>query len=531
MLSGNGSIRYFFLAPIVFAMVLLAAANAFIQDDAFISLRYASNLALGHGLVWNPGEVPPVEGYTNFLWVMLLSLVELQGLDPVPWSIGLGLFCGAGTLWITFLLALRVTGSSAASWLAVYLLGINYTFSCYMTGGLETSLQTLLVTLAVFWSLRCIDAGLPRKDLQLLSLLLGLLVMVRMDSAIFGSILVLHVFAEAWRQQKGLVGAAARTLHLAYPGLLLLLPWLYFKQTFYGDILPNTYYIKAQGNDASMLLNGVSYAAGFYTNYLFIFFLPFWLIFRRQIFSNRMLRLLLVTSLLWTLYVIKVGGDFMEFRFFVPVLPLLAILVGHSIGLLERRSLRLLLVTMLVCASLYHARFYAGSPTVEPIYSLQGRLLREDSDWIGVGKALRAYFGGWQDPVTIATSAAGAIPYYSKLRTIDMLGLNDRWVARHGVHMAYAPGHTRYVTLSYLLSQDVNLVLGHPRVVSNSQPPVRNAAAFFWAPLDLRLLPATSKVIEVPVNATHKVQILYLTPNSQVDQQISRHHLTTYPLR
>ena len=32
----------------------------------------------------------------------------------------------------------------------------------------------------------------------------------------------------------------------------------------------------------------------------------------------------------------------------------------------------------------------------------------------------------------IATTASGAIPYYSRLRTIDMLGLNDPWIARHG---------------------------------------------------------------------------------------------------
>ena len=42
-------------------------------DDAFISFRYARNLVEGAGLVWNPGE-PPVEGYSNFLWVLLLAV-------------------------------------------------------------------------------------------------------------------------------------------------------------------------------------------------------------------------------------------------------------------------------------------------------------------------------------------------------------------------------------------------------------------------------------------------------------------------
>ena len=51
--------------------LVLAVQRASIFDDAFISFRYARNLLDGHGLVWNPGE--RVEGYTNFLWTILLA--------------------------------------------------------------------------------------------------------------------------------------------------------------------------------------------------------------------------------------------------------------------------------------------------------------------------------------------------------------------------------------------------------------------------------------------------------------------------
>lgn len=44
----------------------------FLGDDAYISFRYALHLYQGHGLVWNPGE--RVEGYTNFLWVIIMAL-------------------------------------------------------------------------------------------------------------------------------------------------------------------------------------------------------------------------------------------------------------------------------------------------------------------------------------------------------------------------------------------------------------------------------------------------------------------------
>ena len=48
-----------------------------LNDDAMISMRFADNLAAGHGLVWNPGEY--VQGYTNLGWTlwMALSLIHI----------------------------------------------------------------------------------------------------------------------------------------------------------------------------------------------------------------------------------------------------------------------------------------------------------------------------------------------------------------------------------------------------------------------------------------------------------------------
>ena len=53
-------------------------------DDAMISMRYAKNLAEGHGLVWNPGGTP-VEGYTNPLWVVFMAFFHLFP-SPLPKS-------------------------------------------------------------------------------------------------------------------------------------------------------------------------------------------------------------------------------------------------------------------------------------------------------------------------------------------------------------------------------------------------------------------------------------------------------------
>ena len=55
---------------------LLVARFNFVCDDAFISFRYARNLADGLGLRYNLGVEPPVEGYSNFLWVLLMMIAR-----------------------------------------------------------------------------------------------------------------------------------------------------------------------------------------------------------------------------------------------------------------------------------------------------------------------------------------------------------------------------------------------------------------------------------------------------------------------
>jgi arabinofuranosyltransferase len=65
----------------VVTLVCLAWHNRFIWDDPFILFRYADNLELGKGLVWNEGE--RVEGYTNFLWTLLMYIPLYLGYGPI----------------------------------------------------------------------------------------------------------------------------------------------------------------------------------------------------------------------------------------------------------------------------------------------------------------------------------------------------------------------------------------------------------------------------------------------------------------
>src|SRR4051812_28692572 len=133
--------------PVVVAAVLLvphALMFDFVNDDAYISFRYARNLAEHGQLVFNLGE--RVEGFTNFLWTVLLAAGIKLGVDPVISSRLLGLAFAIGTIAVAVRLSLRLDHERPSRWHAVAPLGLAATgaFACWCTGGLETQLFTFL---------------------------------------------------------------------------------------------------------------------------------------------------------------------------------------------------------------------------------------------------------------------------------------------------------------------------------------------------------------------------------------------------
>ncbi len=77
--------RFDVFAAVWVPYALLVHRFWFVTDDAFISFRYARNLVLGHGLRFNPGEHLPVEGYSNFLWVLICAVFEFFRMDVALW--------------------------------------------------------------------------------------------------------------------------------------------------------------------------------------------------------------------------------------------------------------------------------------------------------------------------------------------------------------------------------------------------------------------------------------------------------------
>ncbi|MFQ5719495.1 MAG: hypothetical protein ACE5IK_08080 [Acidobacteriota bacterium] len=423
-------------------LALLLQASAYpdcLSDDAFISFRYAGNWASGHGLVFNPGEERPVEGYTNFLWTAGLAAAMGLGVDPEPFARRLGLLLALLAQIATFGVARRLWPDRPARWpLPACLLAANSFFVVEAIQGLETALfACLLTTACLAWLPDPAETG-PSPGRQVaLGLLLGLAALTRPEGLALAAILL------GWGAVAGRAHGSGRSLRpIAVPALIVatcVIGHLLFRLATYGDWLPNTFHAKT-GGGLRQALRGLHYVATGWWRLL-----P-WPVLACGALLMRARSRLGPVAALWaasTAGVILVGGDFKPtFRFLVWTLPLLALLATAGAArimprgrgsLLTERALLAAAVSVAICWSWFGtrpAREFARQRPIDLMY------LRQASTW---------FDEHLPEDAVLATGPSGAIPYYTGRQTVDMWGLNQREIARRRMPSMGrgAPGHEK----------------------------------------------------------------------------------------
>ena len=212
----------FILLLAIFAALYSAWNLRWICDDAFISFRYAENFAQGNGLVFNVGEA--VEGYTNFLWTLVLGLLSLLGWEMEIASVLLGVMS-----WAVALVGLALRPDGTIRLCAPLMAACCLHLRIFATSGLET----MAFFAAIVWLINGVLAGSPRRVAAL-----GVLAaLIRPEGALFALVgaLSLRIDSEDY-------GSTVKALFWLFVGVL---PWLIWKLWFYGDVLPNTFYAKA----------------------------------------------------------------------------------------------------------------------------------------------------------------------------------------------------------------------------------------------------------------------------------------------
>ena len=519
------------LAVIVAGAVGLAYAQRFMDDDAYISLRYARHWAEGAGPVYNVGE--RVEGYTNFLWVAMLAGGIRLGADPVAWAQGLGLACFAGMLATTYRLGRLVLPTAAWAMAAVALVGTHFSVSAFATGGLETALQSFLLLLGLHILVAAhLRAAWRARDLVGLSLVLAAGVMTRMDFAVFGAVLggaaVVSVraigSAGASPSRAGNTnpsrGSGREMALLAGPAAVVLVVWLVGKAWYYGAVLPNTY--TAKRPTAGAWRAGLDYVLDFCRTYrmgvaLLVFALGCVLLVRRR----HILLAAVVAIGAWCAYLVRMGGDFIEFRFFVPIVPLFVLCVmwtATRLAWARRMYLPVLLTVWMAYGSLHHARTFGWVQNrAEPVPHL--RWQTRDASWAEAGQALQRWFG--DSDVVIATTVAGVLPYYAELTTIDMHGLTDAAIAREGAVVSNRPGHKRFATYDTLVRRRVNLVIGHPKIEPAAGLEELPAGLLASCVQAAGLPGGAATIVAIPIGERQVLLAWYLTPHPAIERAMA----------
>jgi arabinofuranosyltransferase len=364
---------------VIFTYVFLA--NAWIGDDAYITFRVVDNFVKGYGLTFNPDE--RVQAYTHPLWMLLLS---------AAYAVTSNLFYT--TLVVSYALcvaALAVVFKALSSlWQRALFLGVLLSskgFVDYTSSGLEYPLSFLL--LCVFYCRFLGGSGAAAAvsafDVIAFGAITSLAFLNRSDSILLylGPLAYL-----AW------IGWPAHRARLAGYFAIALAPvalWLVFSYVYYGFPFPNTYYAKvATGIPRGLQLRqGLAYVANS------INYDPFTLglIGLTAVVAARTRRLpeiaAAVSALLYVLYTISVGGDFMSGRFFAMPLLVCAIVLVRMVHRREMgAALGAALVAYNVIAPLAPVKTRANYPDGAWAWRLQNGIKDERGHYHQISNVL-----------------------------------------------------------------------------------------------------------------------------------------------
>ncbi len=455
------------------------------SEDAYITFRYARNLAEGHGIVWNVGE-DPVEGGTEFLWTVLLAATNrLTGLSIEDAARALNLAVGLLAVQTLAAASFALSGKRFLPALFATLAFAVGPLSYHIRAGFATPLFTLLIllmTVMIYLAVYSDDRPWARQWSILLLPLAGLFLgLTRPEGALFAALALAAAFIL-------LDGSGRRRLTIATLALFVIPGGVYFlwRWQYFGYFLPNTFYVKNAGEWLHM-----RYFPEIYE--LFRFMAPLLILIGIGLYridpKDGVKKLIILAPALifpWSYLLIDQLQNLGK-RFQYPVYPIF--LLGAAMALaaltlrtppppLRRRHLALYVATATAAGFILFAPFVALermalivllAAIVAGMKFTEGRFEGVRAEKLAVAalvitlalvvfnaqsayrlansfyptvfddrKAIGEALAPFADKgYTVVATEAGWIPYFSRWRAIDPFGLNDEYVAHHGLDFEY----------------------------------------------------------------------------------------------
>ncbi len=435
------------LAGLAWFLVAAVAAVAETRlDDAYITYNYARSVAEGHGIRFNATDAEPIEGSSSLLHVGIVAAAMWMGLEPLATTRMLSVAAFLALPLLLAALAARLTRVPPAIALVSALAGCGALAVlpetvAHLSTGMETMIFVALHTAAWVWavwfavSARRPGAGAVAAGALVLAALItarpeglvlaaGYLLLVPMLRTVLPGRAALAPIGGRWAIVAALVAAAAAG-------------FLAWKWWYFGHLLPTAYYVKSDNQlfgSAGVLLPGLAPVAQFAVLRLVPVAMTLG-------FAAALLRVpwritvaalvaLLPASGLIALYARAIHESAYGFRYEYPyLLPFVGCAVGLFAELWRRAPRPYMWAVALGLAWAPAVAQVAQPQTTGMLMTPPGAVLeRAVGEFEGDALALMGRdLGetGLGQRAVILLGGAGQVPYYSRFKAIDWVGLND----------------------------------------------------------------------------------------------------------
>jgi arabinofuranosyltransferase len=413
---------------------------SYTADDAFIIFRYASNFAAGYGLTWNP-TATPIEGYTTWLWTLFMTIPVVLHIDIIIFAKIIGILAMLASLAIVYQFIFLILAEVDPKLRRIFAgMGVLMLVGCSGTGvhtisGMETAIATFLTISFLYYltvytmhptklfaglvAIIGLLAGWTRPELNLV-VLIGLTIAFMLTPKI----------SQRWLLRMTLV-------FYLIPGIIYFL----WRWNYYGYFFPIPFYIKTTTQP---------YFAGRGMEFGFIkyfgFHLGIFLIFGFLIINKQLLPAVIavISLILFFIFPSHIMG--FNWRYFYPIIPFIFIIAAGGLAKLFsilQSHRRLAIATnsnRFVTRGIFGILFFLVM--LGFLSEIPGEISRKQvyatglmNAHIALGKKLAGYKPETNLPV-LAIGDAGAVPYYSRWKTVDTFGLNNPEIAKTGIHDA-----------------------------------------------------------------------------------------------
>lgn len=434
------------LLQIISVLTLLFSVSAFlfyVKDDTYITFRFSRNLVEWGEIAFNRGV--RVEGYTNFLWMIILTIPAMLKTDMVIFAKTVSLLFSAGAVYFVWKISSFLNKDTSDGYLSSFssamIFASGTSLALWTMSGLENGLFMFLILAGIYYT------ASSKKIFG--AVFLTLSCMTRPEGHLFliagAGIIAIRTFKERRITKQDIIWALIPFTALGI--------YHVFRYTYFGSLMPNTFLVKGSPrlddvfrintvNGFSIEGASVEYIKGFldFNFNKFPVLLSFAALMtrdRKRLLMN-LFFLLIVAA--FFIYHIRIGRDSMIFyRLFLPAMPFIAILSVEGIKN----------IASLVQIPHNFSRF---APIVLTVPLCAGMLLfthADENSFLNsyMDKSQRSHqeLGHYlnehaKQGETVAFQDMGGTPYIAKeISFFDTIGIVDPWMGKELGKIKYNP--------------------------------------------------------------------------------------------